>query len=480
MEKIIVLIVPLIVILAGCLDSQVEAEKSVNQVFEEYLEKNYHINGTLEYIVSDLSPIFEDNANGISVTFEKAGPNFKMTSDYILWIDDVTTATYGNLNDKIAVSCVEQTSGRNSMVATGCTSFKHDGLLFPFEMFEGYDSVAYAKPKTRNIRGFDSVCFNLNSTVKSSWAAKYTEAPYYWGLSRDDVIDSEICFDEKNGFITYLNNIYRAKNEKIKEDQIAIKSFTAETSDAGVGPPQDFEFKIMGCSNISLSVEVTAFNDIQNKKLNIYSIDSDLNTGEEKNRSIANAMVSLKKFESKTIIINISNDKKTPVRACYGNLCDTVYCDIWTTGYYESGLPSSTGFIMLRPISWSFSSGDNPNATIAFENIAGQELKLYLSDKTKKSIMLKRKGGTEECYFDTSGPGKLSVQDSSGANVKINNNVVDVRIGDILTVSGSISGKDGACGGLVNQGYRFETQIVAEDEYLVTRKDTGLIIGKFI
>ncbi len=146
--------------------------------------------------------------------------------------------------------------------------------------------------------------------------------------------------------------------------------------------------------------------------------------------------------------------------------------------------PSATGFAILKPVSWSFSGGDpdSTNVTLALENVAGQSLTLYVTDNsTKKSIKFK-KGNSGECYFNAS---STTVTDSGGNTLTITNTKVPVPIGGVITITGTVDGNGraqsgAACGGLINGGYRYDVQIVVEDEYQVIKKDSGVISGKYI
>lgn len=146
--------------------------------------------------------------------------------------------------------------------------------------------------------------------------------------------------------------------------------------------------------------------------------------------------------------------------------------------------PAATGFTTLKPVSWSFSGGNehSSNVTIALENVVGQSLSMYVNDTGKGSIKFK-KGNSLDCYFNsTSG---ITIKDSTGNSITITNNKIAVPVGGIITITGLIDGNGNGtansnCGGIVNAGYRYSVQVVAEDEYLVTRKDTGTITGKFV
>ena len=154
-----------------------------------------------------------------------------------------------------------------------------------------------------------------------------------------------------------------------------------------------------------------------------------------------------------------------------------------------SQTPSATGFTVMRPVSWSFSGSnvDESNVTLALENVAGQSLVLYVNDSTTKDSIKFKKGNSLDCYFNrnTTDGIALAVNDSAGNQLTITSLKVPVPVGGIITITGTIDGGGVAttgsnCGGLTNSGYRYNVQMVAEDEYLVTRKDTGLITGKYV
>ncbi|MCX8166973.1 MAG: hypothetical protein N3E37_03930 [Candidatus Micrarchaeota archaeon] len=149
-----------------------------------------------------------------------------------------------------------------------------------------------------------------------------------------------------------------------------------------------------------------------------------------------------------------------------------------------SQTPSANGFTILRPVSWSFTGGNShqSNVTVALENVAGQSLVLYVNDTNKGSIKFK-KGSSLPCYFN--GTSGITVTDSSGNTVPVTSNKVSVPVGGIITISGLIDGNgngtaDSNCGGLINAGYRYDVQLVVEDEYQIIKKDNGLITGKFV
>ncbi|MEM3609698.1 MAG: hypothetical protein QW076_02195 [Candidatus Anstonellales archaeon] len=149
-----------------------------------------------------------------------------------------------------------------------------------------------------------------------------------------------------------------------------------------------------------------------------------------------------------------------------------------------SQTPSANGFTILRPVSWSFSGGnaDESNVTIALENVAGQSLVLYVNDTDEQSIKFK-KGSSLPCYFSNST--SITVTDNAGNTVPVTANKVSVPVGGIITISGKIDGygngtANSNCGGLVNAGYRYDVQLVVKDEYQITKKDNGLITGRFV
>lgn len=151
---------------------------------------------------------------------------------------------------------------------------------------------------------------------------------------------------------------------------------------------------------------------------------------------------------------------------------------------------SANGFTMLRPISWSFTGGDTErtNVTLALENVAGQSLVMYINDSSVYNSIKFKKGGSLACYFNSSsydGSVTMNVKDTAGNVITVTNNKVSVPVGGIISINGTVDGggiytQNSNCGGLINAGYRYDVQIVAEDEYQVIKKDTGLITGKYV
>jgi len=149
--------------------------------------------------------------------------------------------------------------------------------------------------------------------------------------------------------------------------------------------------------------------------------------------------------------------------------------------FNPSQTPSASGFVYLRPVSWSFSGGEAhaTNVTLAMENVAGQNLIIWINDSSVGSIRFKQ-GGSSDCYFNVSLK-NVTVSDSSGNNLEITDNKVAIPVGGVVTISGRIGGAAGAnCGGLKSASYRYNVYITGRDEYLVDKIDTGLITGRYI
>ncbi|MCX8166971.1 MAG: hypothetical protein N3E37_03915 [Candidatus Micrarchaeota archaeon] len=149
--------------------------------------------------------------------------------------------------------------------------------------------------------------------------------------------------------------------------------------------------------------------------------------------------------------------------------------------FNPSQTPTASGFVYIRPISWSFSGGEAhaSNITIAFENVAGQNLVMWVNDTSVGSIKFKQ-GGSVDCYFNTSLK-NVTLKDSSGNDLIITDNKAAIPVGSIVTVTGRIGGATGDnCGGLKAASYRYTVFISAKDEYGVVKTDTGLLTGRYI
>lgn len=149
--------------------------------------------------------------------------------------------------------------------------------------------------------------------------------------------------------------------------------------------------------------------------------------------------------------------------------------------FNPSQTPTASGFVYLKPVSWSFTGGnaDRSNVTIAFENVAGQTLVAYINDTGNQSIKFKQ-GGSYDCYFNAT-LNTINVSDSNGNILQIIQNKVAVPVGSIVTISGTIGGPTGSnCGGLKSASYRYNVYVVMVDEYQVVKTDNGLITGKYI
>ncbi len=140
--------------------------------------------------------------------------------------------------------------------------------------------------------------------------------------------------------------------------------------------------------------------------------------------------------------------------------------------------PAATGFVVLRPISWSFTGGDyyTSNVSIAMANVAGTNVIIWLNATGQYSQynMVFKKGESDFCYWNNID----SISDSAGNTIPIVNGSIAIPVGVVVTLSGTISGNN--CGGLSSASYRYGLQSVTRDEYLVLRRDNGLITGRYI
>lgn len=149
--------------------------------------------------------------------------------------------------------------------------------------------------------------------------------------------------------------------------------------------------------------------------------------------------------------------------------------------FNPSQTPTASGFVYLKPISWSFQGGelDASNVTLAFENIAGQNMITYINDTGNQSIKFKQ-GSSSDCYFNSSEM-NVTITDTSGNTLTITDNKAAVPVGGVITITGRIGGATGSkCGGLKSASYRYNIYLVALDEYLVIKSDTGLITGRYV
>lgn len=144
-----------------------------------------------------------------------------------------------------------------------------------------------------------------------------------------------------------------------------------------------------------------------------------------------------------------------------------------------SQTPTATGFVVLRPVSWSFTGGSysNSNISIALSNVAGSNMIVWFNatDAPYSNYnMIFKKGDSDTCYLDII----TNITDSSGNTVPIIDGAAVIPVGVIVTLSGNITGNN--CGGLTAASYRYNIQMVSKDEYLVLRRDHGLITGRYI
>ncbi|MEM3609697.1 MAG: hypothetical protein QW076_02190, partial [Candidatus Anstonellales archaeon] len=143
--------------------------------------------------------------------------------------------------------------------------------------------------------------------------------------------------------------------------------------------------------------------------------------------------------------------------------------------FNPSQTPTASGFVYLKPVSWSFDGGnaDRTNVTIAFENVAGQTVVAYVNDTGNQSIKFKQ-GGSSDCYFNSSIK-NITVSDSNGNVLEVIQNKVAIPVGSIVTISGTIGGATGSnCGDLKSASYRYNVYIVIVDEYQIVKTDNVL------
>lgn len=144
-----------------------------------------------------------------------------------------------------------------------------------------------------------------------------------------------------------------------------------------------------------------------------------------------------------------------------------------------SQTPTATGFVVLRPISWSFTGGaaDSANVSIALSNVAGTNIIIWLNstdNTTSQYNMHFKKGDSDICRWSSIS----SITDSAGNNLPIVNGAAAIPVGVIITITGTVNGSN--CGGLIASSYRYYIHFVSKDEYLVLRRDSGLITGRYV
>ena len=144
--------------------------------------------------------------------------------------------------------------------------------------------------------------------------------------------------------------------------------------------------------------------------------------------------------------------------------------------------PAATGFVVLRPLSWSFTGGSysTSNVSIAMASVGGTNVILWINatelaeSGTYLNNMSMKRGDSDTCYWDVIN----AVNDSSGNAIPVVNGSVAIPVGTVITISGNISGTN--CGGLRSATYRYGVQMVTKDEYLVFRRDNGLVTGRYV
>lgn len=145
-----------------------------------------------------------------------------------------------------------------------------------------------------------------------------------------------------------------------------------------------------------------------------------------------------------------------------------------------SQTPAATGFVVLRPVSWSFTGGGSystTNVSIAMSNVAGTNVIVWFNateSPYSSYNMVFKKGDSDTCTWANI----TSITDSTGNSLPIVDGAVAVPVGVIITITGSLTGD--YCGGLTASSYRYNIQMVTKDEYLVLRRDNGIITGRYI
>lgn len=146
--------------------------------------------------------------------------------------------------------------------------------------------------------------------------------------------------------------------------------------------------------------------------------------------------------------------------------------------FNPSQTPTASGFVFIKPVSWSFSGGEThySNVTMAVENVAGQNLVTYINSTGNQSIRFKQ-GSSGNCYFQADSR-PVTVTDASGNSLEVTNEKVSIPVGGIVTMTGRIGASN--CGGLKSSSYRYNIYITSIDEYGVEKTDTGLLTGKYV
>ncbi|MEM3373288.1 MAG: hypothetical protein QXF76_03675 [Candidatus Anstonellales archaeon] len=142
------------------------------------------------------------------------------------------------------------------------------------------------------------------------------------------------------------------------------------------------------------------------------------------------------------------------------------------------------GFKYLIPSRVSISSGPlgyyEAHIIITFQNRAGKSLVVYLADKENyNSILFKFLNTNSDCYLDTFK--EFSVRDDYGNLILVGNNKITVPNGREITIIGTLKSPANfqPCSSAIGNYYRYHLNIVAEDEYGIILRDSGIIEGYF-
>lgn len=142
------------------------------------------------------------------------------------------------------------------------------------------------------------------------------------------------------------------------------------------------------------------------------------------------------------------------------------------------------GFKYLIPSRVSISSGPlgyyEAHIIITFQNRAGKSLVVYLADKENYgSILFKFLNTNSDCYLDTFK--EFSVRDDYGNLILVGNKKITVPNGREITIIGTLKSSSNfqPCSSAIGNYYRYNLNIVAEDEYGIILRDNGIIEGYF-
>ncbi|MCX8166749.1 MAG: hypothetical protein N3E37_02770 [Candidatus Micrarchaeota archaeon] len=181
------------------------------------------------------------------------------------------------------------------------------------------------------------------------------------------------------------------------------------------------------------------------------------------------------------------HQSKVKIRIIYIFLIIAVFSSILSVIYLAETLFTSKtnirGFKYIVPLRVSISSGTTgyyeAHVIITLQNRAGKNLVVYLSDVNRGSILFQYLSAKSDCYLDSLK--EFSVRDDTGNVVLVGHNKISLPNGREITIIGTIrsQNQNQICSSAIGNFYRYNINIVAEDEYGIIVKDSGLVEGYF-